>query len=522
VATSVWLFAGLSLCAAPDALPEYSVGETAHVDVVTPIQLVVVDLARTEQLRQEEAKRVPTIFRFDPAASEEAEAGLRARFAGMQEKFLALLEEIYQRRKLNAPALTNERFARFVASFQNRNKDFPLSTNLARLWALGESDELIQADLVTRLQEVMGHYIRPDGMPNEVKTGPSLVRIISLAVTNPAPDLAWIEQHSTMFPRHDIYNVTRARNELQQRFDPEDRPTARFLASFVRANCFFETELTARSRAERTGPIFGADRYERGQLLVKRGQVIDAKTKAALDELRARIVAGQFQARASEVRAQAEAAVAQLRQQATLAEFKSKHANRQNRWLLGGLLLVATTSSLALWQLTRQRRTRALLPVPVGVRAMVGPIDSGSADAATSPVPPEIEGHAGQVVAWKTRAITAERRAAQTSALLRAGLIPHLAHWLKQKLVRGLLTERSHLVNAQQAAELEAAELEQRLAQLQAPLGARLQAYEKRIAELERELATKGEENRELIRAKIELTRKKLELERGGGRLTWN
>ena len=54
-----------------------------------------------------------------------------------------------------------------------------------------------------------------------------------------------------------------------------------------------------------------------------------------------------------------------------------------------------------------------------------------------------------------------------------------------------------------------------RLAKVQAPMEQRLQLYHQRIAELERELAAKGQENRDLIEAKIVLTRKRLEAEQG-------
>ena len=66
------------------------------------------------------------------------------------------------------------------------------------------------------------------------------------------------------------------------------------------------------------------------------------------------------------------------------------------------------------------------------------------------------------------------------------------------------------------------AELVQRLDRLHTPLEDRLRAYEKRIAELEAELAAKGQQNAELIKAKIETTRKKMEVERGQEPLTWN
>jgi uncharacterized coiled-coil protein SlyX len=50
-------------------------------------------------------------------------------------------------------------------------------------------------------------------------------------------------------------------------------------------------------------------------------------------------------------------------------------------------------------------------------------------------------------------------------------------------------------------------------------IGCRL---EQRIAELEVELAAKGEQNLDLIKAKIETTRKQLEGERSQERLDWN
>jgi hypothetical protein len=90
------------------------------------------------------------------------------------------------------------------------------------------------------------------------------------------------------------------------------------------------------------------------------------------------------------------------------------------------------------------------------------------------------------------------------------------------KLVRGLAMQRKQLMETQQKAEQELAELEQRLVAVQAPLEDRLKAYEQRIAELEKGLTAKGEENRELIKATIAIAKKKLEQERSKDRLAWN
>ena len=64
--------------------------------------------------------------------------------------------------------------------------------------------------------------------------------------------------------------------------------------------------------------------------------------------------------------------------------------------------------------------------------------------------------------------------------------------------------------------------MEQRLEKLHAPLEERLKAYERRIADLERELAAKGEENRELLKARIDTARKKLASELAKGPTEWN
>jgi hypothetical protein len=98
----------------------------------------------------------------------------------------------------------------------------------------------------------------------------------------------------------------------------------------------------------------------------------------------------------------------------------------------------------------------------------------------------------------------------------------HLAQWMAERMTQKLISQRAQLLNDHQRAALEVAELEARLEKVQAPLQERLQAYERRIADLENELNVKGEENRELIKAKIQIIRKQLEIEREKNRLEFN
>ncbi len=115
---------------------------------------------------------------------------------------------------------------------------------------------------------------------------------------------------------------------------------------------------------------------------------------------------------------------------------------------------------------------------------------------------------------WKQRALVAEAMAGKQGQMLREKIMPELTEFAKQSLVQGLYAQRNALIETQQKAQQALIELESRLTALQLPLQERIRAYEKRIAELEKEVETQGEEVRELTRATLTLVRKKLEDER--------
>ena len=99
--------------------------------------------------------------------------------------------------------------------------------------------------------------------------------------------------------------------------------------------------------------------------------------------------------------------------------------------------------------------------------------------------------------------------------------LAELTEFAKESLVQGLFSQRKALLETHQKAQQELAALEARLVSLH--LSDRVQAYEKRIAELEKELESRSGEVRELTSATLLLLRRKLEeerqLERKGGRL---
>jgi len=95
------------------------------------------------------------------------------------------------------------------------------------------------------------------------------------------------------------------------------------------------------------------------------------------------------------------------------------------------------------------------------------------------------------------------RFAEEQSTLDRETLRAQLANWLKQKFVRKIVADRAAMIQAQNAAALQALEVDQRLARIEKQIEDQNAAYEQRITELTAELNAARYENREMIRARI-------------------
>jgi hypothetical protein len=480
------------------AIPNYQVGERAEAEVVTPIPLIVFDSARTERLRKAEAQKAAAIFRYLPAAPQEAEKELRAIFSDTRSRFVESLERLFGH---EAPLLTTElaqpQFGDFLGTFAAQNAGFPLGTNLAELWALGDTGDLVMETLLARLRRFTNSYVRAE-LPAGEKLTTASVRLVPVGTTNDSPSLAAADKQGRNLARTNLFTLAQLRQQALKDPRPTERAALEFVSGFCHPNCFFDAELTRQARARRTEAINAADRYAAGERIVSKGGMITSKVKLALDELRAQTEPDRIRAIADLERGRVEAERAR-------AELAVEATRRTNRWLLAGLSIAAALALVlgGLWVKRRRRPTldslEALAVAPLNGESLVG------AD-----------------VTWRERAVFAEARAEKATALLRAQLLPHLARWMMNELVRKLVTQRSEIQSSQQKAERDVAELVERLAQLQAPLEDRLKAYERRIAELEAELAAKGEQNLDLIKAKIETTRKQMEGERSQEPLTWN
>jgi hypothetical protein len=152
----------------PQSFPAYKIGDVVTQDIIAPFELTTLDSQATESAREQNAKTIPAVFRFNPNAADEAEAKFRSTFNAARSNFKKrldasfLLESLFRDGKLNTNELSSERFARVIRSFRDENESFPLTKNLADLWATGGSDAALQSALAGRLRSVMRHYILAD------------------------------------------------------------------------------------------------------------------------------------------------------------------------------------------------------------------------------------------------------------------------------------------------------------------------------------------------------------------------
>jgi membrane-associated HD superfamily phosphohydrolase len=461
-------------------LAEYRVGDKVEENIITPVPLMVVDPTATEALKEKESQRIPVIFRFDKTAADVVETEIRETFSLARSNFVRLMHSSFHHTRLEEDQLETKQFNKLIASFKKQNKAFPLSRLLAEDWALGSDGLAAQITLLARVRQVMEQPIRFGNLTNAPKIG-SQVLLVSVKGEKDNISMDDVNTRGTREYRTNLLTMSRARSALLEKFSTDEEDAARFAVHALRVNCFLENELTLASRTRHAEAFFVADNYQAGQVVAKQGQLVDRKIMAALSQIQEKTVAGRLQQQVSQEKVQ----VAQ--------------AKENNRWLVTGLIAAGTLLfALLAWLAFRREPAITLLPAVVG-----------------STLSTDTQADAGD---WQQRALDAEQKVACAHDAIRSGVMEQL----KEKAVSSLVTQRSDMMEAQHAAAAEMAELERRLNELQAPLQDRLRAYEGRIADLEKALAAKGEENRELIKAKIALMRKHLEAERKGGDLQFN
>jgi hypothetical protein len=460
----------LQLHPARAALPDYKLGDVAEADVITPVALVVVNPEATEALKKGVAQEVRFVVRHAPQSLAEAEAEVNDAIVTARRNFMTNVQQA----DFAAPS-----FARVIREISRLSpKDLPFD-KLALLWASGQSDEAVVNSLLQPLREVLVQPIVNNKTDTPLPTNQP-VRLVPVKSLSAAPSARELDEPGQMVQSGKVLSLWRAKRLVETYFPAGQEGMGRFAASYVRINAVPDPATTELLRVKRMDGVAVNDTYEPAQVIVRKGQPIDRKALNALAVMREKSMIGMLQTK--------------LEQEQTVAV----QINSQTKLIaasLGGVCLVLV---LILWRL-RARPSTALVAIsghPALDSRETNALPSGEADDS-----------------WRSRALLAEGKAARAQQAIRSGVMG----WMREKIVRTLFHQRAELLDAQQKAEAEMLELEQRLEQLHAPLQERITAYEQRIEELEKDLAAKGEENRELIGARINVARQHLNIERERG-----
>jgi len=486
------------VCAEVPNWPDYRLGEEAERDVFSPVRIQLLNPEATERRRQAEARQVPLFLRHDLDADLQSQAMLRAVLRDMRAAFLDELEAGYARRTLTRAEARNAEFRRLLVSFREQHKGLPLPRDLAEAWATGASDEAWLVTWAAYLKQGMSRPVRPDAWPKGWPGAPRGFLLLALAPGQPDPPLRKAQEMAVMHPPSNVVTLARARREFRDSFPREQRTMARFLSGFLTNNCELAPRLSRQARNRHRSSVAVMDHYQVGDLIVRRGQTIDEQVWRALRELRLQLGRGDWRPMPP----------APSSDPASLEPPSAPAAtppfSQDQMWQAMGLgLSVLGLAALGVGWHRRRRRPLPALPAP-------------------APMSPALSAcpacHSALVIS-RDGCLSLHDPLPQS---VRASVAAQLAGWLKSRFVRALLGQRAALQRDHTRAEQEIQALSQRLTKTQAPLQQRLQAYETRIADLEAELARKGEVNRELIQAQIEAARKRLEMEKGHDTMVWN
>ena len=480
----------------------YRVGDVVDEDIVTPVALNVIDPVATATLKSSESLKIPAIFLSCPGITNVLAAQFQAAFENTRSNFISAIQGTFHETVLDHATVTSPDFGYLVTAFNIDNKKFPIPTFLAMDWAYGKDGSIEKDKWLGSLLELMRNSIRPDDLPEDFNLGETL-RLVPVSDPDEKLTLSDTETRGRMVSESSLMPISQVRTQFRREFTSYDEQLlARALSAWLQPDCFPAVALTQSARAAAVRQLIVAEYYAAGQVIAPKGSVVDQKIKAALDELQVRpavipttIAAMPAAAPVAELPApQVAMAVDQPAPKAQiqtpvlsqpvampnpLEKSSSKNSSNGN-WLMAGAAFAAVIVLITIWRFIpkRSRGSSALSVV---------------ADTEFKNTP-----------------------------LLQTELAPQLVQIVRQAFVQELAGQRRDLLLAQQAAAAEVIRLVHRMDELQVAMQERLRAYESQIQTLEGELTARTEENRQLIRLKIQMIRHQVDAESGVKRVEFN
>ena len=332
------------------ALPDYTLGDMAREDVITPVQLLVVNPEATEALKQKVAQQVPFVVRRTLQSADAAEQDLRQSITAARTKFMAALQAAVHDRAPGAADLSSPAIISAIEEVSRESpKDLPLG-KLAPLWTVSASDEPFVQGLLRPLLEVMAQPI-VDNKTSSPLPANQPVRVVPVMGPSDRPAAQELKPDGATVSAGKVISLWRARRLVETYFPAGQEQMGRFAGSFVRVNAYPDPELTASLRDRRLEGVTVIDTYEPAEVVVRKGQTIDRKALSALAVLREKSLIGSLQTKLE------------------LEQAVARQNEAQTKWIVGifGIVCVALgTVCVALilifWRL-RARPATGLVPI---------------------------------------------------------------------------------------------------------------------------------------------------------------
>jgi phosphatidylethanolamine-binding protein (PEBP) family uncharacterized protein len=475
---SLLVLAAISV-AAKD-LATYQLGDVADTDLTTPVAVDVTDAAATAALKTARAQQFPAIFRQSAEVTNALRRDFLAAFALARTNFLADLEIEFHSRALSEATIGSADFGRLVTVFDVENRAFPIADDLAAQWARGGDAEASRDKLLATLMWVAGRAIRPDALPADM-TLAEAIRLVPVTNLNQSLTFEGV-QAGSLTPANAVLTLSSAQNLFRREFPPEQQVFARALAAFIKPNCFPDAPFTKLTRGTAVYQMVVADHFDAGDVIVHKGETIDAKARAIITAVIEKLSPEPAAPAApladvpiaTESPASPPAATFNATRQPSVSDLPVRAGPSHSRHLALILSLTAISLgafALAGWQMLRNRKR-------------------------------------SQTFALATQ------NSLPLNVAVPADLNPQVAQAVREAVQQELAMQRRELLLAQQTAADEIGALVQRLDDLQVPMQQRLHTYESRIHALESELALRNEENRQLLKLKIEMVSRQLATER--------
>lgn len=433
------------------------VGEVLAHDVRAPFDLELLNAHETALARHAASANLPTVGARVGEGADATTKAIRKSFEDTRDRFVAEVAKAFHGYPIAHREANSSRFRDFRLDFQRTNTGYPVGNLLALTWALDRDDSRLLTPVLDTVEDVIGERLVVTAADDETQVAHGVL-LVSGSPHPPGTEDRLFNSGRLVDPE-EIVSVAVAREQLHTELEVTYRPVSAHIVGLLRPNVRLDKVLTDAFRDWRTQSIRVVDRFEAGEVVLAAGQPVDARALLAIREIDARVPALPAVAPSGIVASHP----------GLPAQKGTQDTGRDIHVVFLGILAFSVVILVVIFGVFTRRQ------------ADNGQISVATAGTVTSAIPD--------------------------------GLAAQLAQELRDRVVQSLYSQREDLLRAEQSATLSVKQLEERLARLQPRILAKIQSFEKRIAELEFQLAQKESENQDLIRARIDEVRAKLDAE---------